>query len=386
MFVILNSTPKTEWWIGVVMKNYNQHNLVTFSNSILKHFGVKPFHQTEEEVDKVLEGHKKVALILFDGMGQNIVRKHLKEDSFIRQHYLHTIHSTFPPTTSAATTAFLTAKYPIETGWMSWAQYFDKYQRNIILFKNVDYNTGEKVEPANIANDTIPIKTILELIKENNKDVHAFSVRRYPVDEDGPKTLRQFEKRINKTLKGLDECVIYFYFDSPDYEMHEFGIDNKRVHKIVNKINKIIKRVCKKNPDTLFFTFADHGHINVKFLDFCEHEDLYSLLAVPMSFEKRTPTFFVKEGKQKEFRELFLKYYGEHFILLSKEEALKDQIFGEGETREVITNFIGDFVATSIDEYCLYASKEMKKFDLFKGHHAGNTQEEMLIDISAYNV
>ena len=153
-----------------------------------------------------------------------------------------------------------------------------------------------------------------------------------------------------------------------------------------NKINKIIARVCKKNPDTLFFTFADHGHINVKFLDFCEHEDLYNLLALPMSFEKRTPTFFVKEGKQKEFRELFLKYYGEHFILLSKEEALKDQIFGEGETREVITNFIGDFVATSIDEYCLYASEEMKKFDLFKGHHAGNTQEEMLIDISAYNV
>ena len=31
-------------------------------------------------------------------------------------------------------------------------------------------------------------------------------------------------------------------------------------------------------------------------------------------------------------------------------------------------------------------NKEMKKMDFFKGHHAGNTQEEMLIDISAYNV
>ena len=38
------------------MKNYNQHNLVTFSNSILKHFGVVPFHQTEEAID-----HAKVA-------------------------------------------------------------------------------------------------------------------------------------------------------------------------------------------------------------------------------------------------------------------------------------------------------------------------------------
>ena len=67
------------------MKNYNKHNLVTFSNSLLKQFGVMPFHQTEEAVDTVLGNHQKVAVILFDGMGQNIIRRHLKYNSFIRQ-------------------------------------------------------------------------------------------------------------------------------------------------------------------------------------------------------------------------------------------------------------------------------------------------------------
>ena len=71
-----------------MVNNYNKHNLVTFSNSLLKHFGVKLFHQTEEAVDKILKGHNKIAVILFDGMGQNIVRKHLKEKSYIRQNYL----------------------------------------------------------------------------------------------------------------------------------------------------------------------------------------------------------------------------------------------------------------------------------------------------------
>ena len=55
----------------------------------------------------------------------------LKEKSFIREHYLCTINSTFPPTTSAATTAFLTGKYPIETGWMSWTQYFEEYKKGM---------------------------------------------------------------------------------------------------------------------------------------------------------------------------------------------------------------------------------------------------------------
>ena len=370
----------------IVVKNYNQHNLVNFSNSILKHFNVNPFHETEEAIDKALKNHKKVALVLFDGMGRNIVRKHLDEKSFIRKNYLCTINSTFPPTTTAATTAFLTGKYPIETGWMSWAQYFEKYQRNIILFKNTDYNTEEKVLPEHIADTELPVKTIFDLINENNEDVHAFDVRRFPIDQDGPKTLKTFEKRINKALKGLKKGVIYFYFDSPDREMHGYGINCQRVHNYVTKINDMMERVCEQNKDTLFFTLADHGHINVKFLDMCDHEDLHSLLRAPISFEKRTPTFFVKEGKQVLFAELFKKYYGDHFILMSKQEALDSKIFGEGIPHPKAASFLGDFVATSIDKYCLFASKEMKRVDIFKGHHAGNTIEEMQIDVSAYNV
>ena len=368
------------------MKNYNEHNLVTFSNSLLKQFGVMPFHQTEEAVDTVLGNHQKVAVILFDGMGQNIIRKHLKYNSFIRQHYLCTINSTFPPTTTAATTAFLTGKYPIETGWMSWAQYFDKYQKNIILFKNLDYNSEEKVEPENIAKTELPIKTILELISEKKEDVHTFDIKRYPVDPKGPKTLFDLERIIHKTLKKEKKCLAYFYFDSPDCEMHQYGIDSFKIHRYVKRINKMMARVCRRNPDTAFLTFADHGHINVKYLDICEHEDLYSLLSKPISFEKRTPNFFVKEGQQELFKELFNKYYGKHFILMSKEEALQDQVFGEGVINFKAVQFIGDYVATSIDEYCLYASKEMKEMQPFKGHHAGMTLAEFQIDVSAYNV
>ena len=368
------------------MNNYNDHNLITFSNSLLKHFGVKTFHQSEPEVDAILKGHKKVVVMLFDGMGQNIVRMHLKDKDFIRKNYLCTINSTFPPTTTAATLGFLTGKYPIETGWMSWAQYFEEYKRNIILFRNIDYNTEEELEPKNIAETLLPTKSILELVKENNEDVSVFDVKRYPVDPNGPKNLRDFEKIVNKSIKGVDKCLGYFYFDSPDYEMHATGIDSFKVHCIVKRINRIIKRLAKANPDTLFMSFADHGHINVKFLDFCEHEDLYSLLDKPMSFEKRTPTFFIKEGKNEEFKTLFNKYYGEHFDLMSKEEALEYRMFGEGIVNFKALQFIGDFVATSKDQYCLYASKEMKHMDFFKGHHAGNTKEEMLIDVTAYNV
>ena len=130
------------------MEVYNKNSLVNLSNSILKHFGAESFHESIPEIDTLLKGHKIVVAVLFDVMGQNIFRKHLKEDSLIRSHYVTTNNSTYPPTTAAATTAFLTGKYPIETGWLGWTEYFKEYDRNVILFKNVDYNTGEEIKDA----------------------------------------------------------------------------------------------------------------------------------------------------------------------------------------------------------------------------------------------
>ena len=371
------------------MKIYNENSLVNLSNSLLKHFGVAPFHQTIPEVDEILKGHKKVVAVLFDGMGKNIVRYHLKDNSFIRRNSVTTINSTFPLTTAAATTAFLTGKYPIETGWLGWNTYFKDYDRNIILFRSIDFNTDEMlIAPGemNIADKYFPTQKIFELVNKTRKKPIAFNISRFPVQQDGPKyLLRKGVNMLNKTLKEHDECFIYFYWDSPDIEMHENGIYHKKVHHQVLKAQKFLSRVCADNPDTLFILLADHGHVNIELLDITEHQDIYSLIAKPLSLEKRAISFFIKEVKKEEFVSLFNKYYGKYFELMSKEEALKIKLFGEGEPAKGAIDSLGDFIAISIDKYCLYAPNELAHLDNFKGHHAGGTTEEREIDISIFN-
>ena len=368
------------------MKIYNENSLVNLSNSILKHFGVDTFHESIPEVDEQLKGHKKVVAVLFDGMGQNIVRKHLKEDSFIRGHYVTTINSVYPPTTAAATTSFLTGKYPIETGWLGWNTYFKDYDRNIILFMSVDYNTEEKLikeGEMNIADRYFPNHSLFELI--SSKGINAYNISRYPINKDGPKKLLDDGvEQLDKALSENEECFIYFYWDSPDREMHEHGIDDKKIKYQVNRAERFLRTVIEHNKDTLFIFLADHGHINVKFLDICEKEDIYSLLAKPLSLEKRTVSFFVKPGKNTEFATLFNKYYGNYFELLTKEEALSINLFGEGEMANGVTDCIGDYIAIATREYGLLASKELVRHDNFIGHHAGGTKEERLIDISIF--
>ena len=367
------------------MKAYNEKSLINLSNSILKHFHAETFHDSIPEIDGLLKGHKKVVAVLFDGMGQNIVRKYLKEDSFIRSHYVTTINSTYPPTTAAATTSFLTGKYPIETGWLAWSEYFKDYDSNIILFRGIDYNTGEDLH-INVAEKYFPLHNIFQLIEEGDNKAKAFPIQRFPIQQEGPKRLLvDGVNQVSKTLKENEECFIYFYWDSPDREMHENGIDSRKVKVQVYKAQKFLKKVTKKNPDTLFILLADHGHVNVKYFDMCEHDDIYSLLSNKITLEKRTPSFFVKEGKHALFAELFNKYYGEYFELLTKDEVLKIKLFGEGKPAPGVLDTFGDFVAISKREYGIYASKEMNRLDLHKGHHAGGTNEERLIDISIFN-
>ena len=367
------------------MKVYNGNSLVNLSNSILKCFGSETFHDSIPEIDELLKGHKKVVAVLFDGMGQNIVRKHLKENSFIRSHYVTTINSTFPPTTAAATTAFLTAKYPIETGWIGWDTYFKDYNRNIILFRSVDFNTGElliKEGEQSIADRYYPTTKLFELIK----NAQTFCIQRYPIQKNGPKSLSQGIRQVTRAMKSSESAFAYFYWDSPDREMHENGIDHWKVRHQVRKAERFMKKVSKKNPDTLFILLADHGHVNYKAFDICDHEDIYSLLDKPLSMEKRAASIFVKKGKEAEFVKLFNKYYGENFELWTKQEVLDKKLFGEGKPAEEVIDSFGDFLAISTREYGLYASKESVHYGKpFKGHHAGGTDEERLIDISIFN-
>lgn len=367
-----------------MMLQENKYSLVNLSNSFLKCYGINPYHETIEEVDELIKGHKKIVILLFDGMGRNIQNLHLNNDSYIRSHYLLTIDSTFPPTTAAATTAVLSAKYPIETGWIAWDVYVESLKRNVILFKNKDYNTEEEL-PIRCDKDLIPYKSIIESINEKDKNNNAFMIQRKPINPDGPETIEDGYKILSKTLKENESCFIYYYFDSPDREMHENGIDSEIVKKEIDEIDSFTKRICEENKDTVFILIADHGHINVKYFDLSNHPELLNMLKQNVGGEKRNSFFFVKDEYKKEFKDLFLSLYGEHFLLLDKEEIYKTHLFGEGSPHPLFDSMLGDYLAISKDEYSLIASHQFKNPEFLKGHHAGGTKQEREIDVSIYN-
>ena len=332
----------------------------------------------------MLKGHKKIVILLFDGMGKNIIEKHLKETSFIRRNFSLTIDSTFPPTTAAATTALLSGRYPIETGWVAWDAYFKALDRNVILFKNVDYNTDEEIDN-NYVSEAIKYQGIVDLINEKDPENNASLMQKYPICKDGPKTIRDSYKKLNKLLKTSEKCFVYYYFDSPDYEMHANGIDCPLIKCKCKKIDRFVKKISQAHKDTLFITLADHGHVNVTRLDIDRYPVLKRMLRNKVSGEKRSTQFFVKPEYLRAFKEMFLEIYGDKFELLSKKEVYKEGLFGEGTPHPLFDDMMGDYLAISKDKYSLISNSDFYKTTPFKGEHAGGTVEEKLINVSVIN-
>lgn len=369
------------------MKFENNNTIVNLSNSILKHFGVEPFHNTLPEIDEILKGHKKVVVLLFDAMGTYIEDEYEKYIPVIYKNRVHKIQSTFPPTTVAATTGFLTGKYPIETGWMSWTQYIRTVGCNVDVFKNRRSQTGETIlESKSVLEDICPTNDIAELINAKKDKKTAFLMEDVYGKYHGPKNLILARWKLSRFIKNKEDLFMYYYYEKLDSNIHSFGVHTKPVKRKMKAINRFVKKISKKHKDTLFLVIADHGQVDTKWIELSNYPDFMNTLSdtMPISFEKSCPTFWVKDGQKETFEKLFRQYFGEYYDLYSKDEVYSMKIFGEGTPHKETYGFIGDYLAITKTEYAFYDGRYGDGFRPV-GHHGGGTKEEMEISISALN-
>lgn len=365
------------------MKYYQNDNcLVNLANSILKRYTGNTFHNTIPEIDKALKNAKKTVLFLFDGMGEKILEKHLAKDSFLRSHKIWNISSTFPPTTVAATTAVKTGKYPLETGWLAWSMRYKDEGLNKDVFINRNSQTKEELTtPSHFIIE--PYDSIPSLINKHYKKDIAYILEPYPIckDKNSVKTLKGFFTRAAKLANKNEESFIYAYWPSPDDYMHLLGTKKAKIRNIICKINKDLEDFHNKNKDINIIVISDHGMIDALYLNNMEedHPDLAKLRDGYSYFEKRSVAFNVKNGCESQFKDLFLKYYSDHFDIYDRSEIIDKEFFGPINDQSIKHyKYLPNFICLSKDRYSLY---DFSGASLYPGHHGGISLDEFSIDV-----
>ena len=332
--------------------------------------------------DELAKGYKNVVYMCFDGMGMNPLEINLDENDFLRTHTVKTLTSTFPSTTTNATTSLATNKLPLEHGWFGWSLHFDELGRNVDVYLRRDSQTGDEID------FTYPMI--------DDGDCYFYHATRtdYEINTVFPKYI-SCNPEYNHVIQGLEDIFevvkelcnkpnkqfVYAYCPEPDHSMHENGVTNPETQKMIQSISERLQKLCSETEDTLFIVSADHGQIDVEgYVDIRDDEELNSMLEYPLYLDSRSPAFKVKRGKKSKFAKLFKERYGEDFVLFKTSDLIKRGYFGD---RGEYGYLLGDFIASGTYTNKMFLPPKFE-LDYKKGHHTALTKE-MLVPLILFN-
>jgi len=387
--------------MNIVYPDY-KNSIVNLVSSILETYDVKTDHPPLKQLDtKTLKTKKNIILYILDGFGMNLLNKFATSTKFLNKNLISPITSVFPSTTSAAITSIISGKTPWEHGAIGWTLYFKEFAKNIDYLPNWDsitYKT-QNAKKYNII-DYIGADNIFNKISNTAHDIQQFYLTHKELSQSS-NILRnsgtaeiipyQDSKHLYKTLNKLilksnsTRKLIFVYSSSPDNIEHHHGVYADEVEKFIQETDSALEKLSLqlKGTDTTILISADHGLIDVdKYFYVNEDVKLFDSMIMPTFPEPRFISFFVKKHKMKQFEEAFRKYE-DKFLLFERDEFLKHKLLGNGKMHPKIDDFIGDYMAIAISDSAMksiYMQNGKWKKE-FYAHHAGLTEDEMLVPL-----
>ena len=123
-----------------------RNSIVNISATLAEFLGAPNRNETlpilKEELGR---GYRTIVFLCFDGLGMYPLRKNLDQTDFLFQNLRQVLLSTFPSTTTNATTSLLTNQLPLEHGWFGWSMHFAALHRNVDIYLGRDSATREAV-------------------------------------------------------------------------------------------------------------------------------------------------------------------------------------------------------------------------------------------------
>ncbi len=360
--------------------NYDK-GLINVICSIEKYFKVPSKHNSLDLLDNILNKNnsKNVVLFLFDGLGYNILKDNKDICPFLYDNLITNISSNFPSTTMSARTTVESGLTPKEHGHLGWDMYFKCFDEVICLSKNVIKGTNKSPCNYNVAKTLLKYEPVTDII--NKKEGYISETLRV-YSNHKTESLRKMKKKIKKLTKSKERAYVYAYYNEPDHALHNNGVGSLQMKKYLKHINKWFKKTCKSLKDTTIIALADHGHINVEYINLMVYPSITKMLSHNIAIDDRATSFMVKKEYKKTFPLELKKVLKDDFIIMSKEEVIKQGLYGPGYENKYYKDGLGDFFALGIKNKAI---RWNNKTNLHKSAHSGLTLDEMLVPLIVVN-
>lgn len=284
--------------------------------------------------------------------------------------------STFPSTTMSARTTVESGLNLVEHGWLGWDMYFKEFDDVITLTKNIFKGTNTKAADYHVAKTLLSYEPVSEKISKV-PGCHDETLRVYSNHQE--ESLKKMRRKIKEITKNDLKNYVYAYYNEPDHALHENGARASEVKHYLKHINKGFKKTCESLENTLLIAIADHGHVDVDYVNIADYPKVSSMLDAKLSIDDRATSFKVKPAYKKAFDHEIKSIIKDDFILMSKEDVIKHKLYGDGKENKYFRDGLGDYFAIGT------GNKAIRYDDTSNQHkpaHSGLTADEMLVPLT----
>lgn len=375
----------------LVFPNYNR-SIVNIIASIKKAYRIQTNVPTIQKLDNTLSRmYKNVVLIILSGVGENMLVSSLTSKDTLVKNMTDVVTAVCPSYPAASDVSCLTGLCPSEHGRLGQTMFFKELCRTVELSTNLDPYSGQPVSVANAADFMLPYSSFFDEIADSviggvqpfsisNPGVKIAENKSYHKVADTPKRMFELIKKISETDQ---HTFTYVYWNTVREAAVNYGCTADEVKNLLKDINDTIAGLEKSLTDTVFIVTSNHGMTDVsEEIMLNLRYDLCDCLVMPPNFGRRAVNFFVKYDRRTDFERLFIDEFREEFMLMSRSDILKKEIFGS-KNNPKLYDFLGDYCAFAIGDKALrFRALNEKHRAADKAQFGGITSDEMSLPLT----
>ncbi len=393
---------------------YDGLSIVNIANTILKHFGLPTHGKT---LSRDIEGRitaEKILLIVLDGLSVTILREVLRELDLWSLD-LFELTSVFPSTTPSALASISTGLEPSQHGIIGNLIYIrelglvvnvlslspqlralsdEQCPRDLLLRAGVNVYQLFRIRKTIFEELTESGIRSLVLINKGLKNGFSRLIYRGAEIQEYSSLSEALITAIS-FLNSTDRGLAYIYNAVPDEVAHRRGVSSYEYYETVYYLMFSIARTVRNyaySPLTVIVT-SDHGLIDSTESDPVDMMYMRQLLRVidaPPYGDSRASHIKVLPEHREHFAELddVKSLQGLGFLVISRDELIKEKLLGLSEVPEDVKKRLGDYVLVSISSSYLRYSYNLQERERepLRAVHGSLTRWEMTVPLIVFNL
>ncbi|MGB2820328.1 MAG: alkaline phosphatase family protein [Phycisphaerae bacterium] len=332
--------------------------------------------------------------VLVDGLGDNLLRRLLPGDGFLRAHQAGRLQAVYLSTTATALTTLATARWPCAHGVPGWWTYLPGPDVSAVTLPFEERTSGRSLGQFGVsAADLFPTPSVWPGLKHQPLSVLPAKIvgttySTYAGGGTASVGYADLTEAVARVCSAVREArrpsLTYLYLPQLDALQHKKGTGHAEVGALLAVLEGHLARLCEvlAGKARVVIT-ADHGQINAprrRWFTLPADDTLGGLLRCRPTGEPSVPIFHVRPGMAEAFLAEFTGRFGENFALLTPDEVERLRLLGPGKLSEAMRRRLGTFVGISQEPAKFYI-RPADPGAANIGVHGGLSSDEMHVPL-----